>query len=199
MNRLMGSDAMSGSETMVNRNDAVLVLVDMQERLASAMPNREGVERTAVLLAGAARILGIPVIVTRQNPDGLGDTLCGVREAVGPHTPCDKMTFSCFSDPVFAAALAAIDPGQVIIAGMETHICVTQTALDLHRAGFAVHVVADATCARRDADHSVALDRLRAAGVVVTVAESVIYEALGRAGTDEFRQVLALVKEQPIA
>lgn len=190
---------MSGIHTVVNRNDAVLVLVDVQERLASAMPERDRVERTAVLLAGAARILGIPVIVTRQNPAGLGDTVDRIGEALGAHTPCDKMTFSCFSDPGFAAALAGIDPGQVIIAGMETHICVLQTALDLLGSGFAVHVVADATCSRREADHRVALERLRAAGAVVTVAESVIYEALGRAGTDEFRQVLALVKEQPIA
>lgn len=180
--------------SVLDRASMVLVLVDMQDRLADVMPHRNAVVATAVLLATAARTLGVPLIVTRQYPRGLGDTvpeLAAVLEAV---EPVDKVTFSCAADAGFSQRLAEIGRSQVVIAGMETHICITQTALALAEEGRTVHVVADATCSRRDTDHAVALDRLRAAGVVVTTAESVIYEALGAAGTDEFKAVLEAVK-----
>lgn len=182
----------------VSRTDAILVLVDMQCRLADAMERRDRVVATSVLLATVARLLEIPVIVTRQYPKGLGDTAPELLEAVGDVEPVDKVTFSCLGEPAFGERLAATGRRQVVLAGMETHVCVTQTAFDLLADGYAVHVVADAVCSRRDADHRVALHRLRAAGVVVTTAESVIYEALERAGTPEFRAALEAVKAHPL-
>jgi nicotinamidase-related amidase len=183
---------------MVDRADAVLVLIDMQESLAAAMQRRDSVAGTAALLARVARLLDVPVIVTRQYPEGLGDTVAEVAEAVADLAPIDKVTFSCPAEPAFADRLASLGRRQVVLAGMETHICVTQTALALVADGYRVHVVADAVCSRRDADHEIALDRLRAASVEVTVAESVIYEALGRAGTQEFRAALGYVKAHPL-
>jgi nicotinamidase-related amidase len=182
----------------VHSDRSVLVLVDMQCRLADAMARREEVVAACVLLAGAARILGIPVIVTRQYPRGLGETVPEIIAAVGDSTPIDKVEFSCLGEPAFRERLSEPGRREVILAGMETHICVTQTAIDLMAEGYGVHVVSDAVCSRRERDHAGALDRLRAAGAVVTCAESVIYEALGRAGTDEFRAVLELVKAHPI-
>jgi nicotinamidase-related amidase len=184
---------------VLDRDDALLVIVDVQCRLADAMPRRDAVVGTCVLLARSAGILGIPVVVTRQYPQGLGDTVPELLEALPDVQPVDKGTFSCPAEPSFERAVADSGRRQVVLAGMETHICITQTALALLDAGYRVHVVADATCSRRDANHEVALHRLRSAGAVVTTAESAIYEALGEAGTPEFRSVLEVVKAHPIA
>lgn len=181
-----------------DRSDAVLVLIDMQESLASAMERRDAVVRTSVLLARVARLLDVPVIVTRQYPRGLGDTVSALREATAGTVPIDKVTFSCLAEPAFAERLRALGRRQIVIVGMETHICVAQTALALLAEGHRVQVVSDAVCSRRVTDHEIALDRLRDAGAEVTVAESVIYEALGRADAPEFREVLALVKAHPL-
>lgn len=183
---------------LVRRDDALVVLIDMQSRLADIMPRRDAVVSTSVLLARCAAVLGVPVVVTRQYPQGLGETVPEIREAVGEHDAIDKVHFSCPAEPAFRDVLGASGRRQVVLAGMETHICVLQTALALRDQGYEVYVVADATCSRRDADHVVALDRLRAAGVCVTTAESVIYEALGQAATAEFKAVLEVVKAHPL-
>lgn len=187
--------------TVIHGNQLVVVVVDVQERLATAMERRDEVESAVALLAGAAGVLGAPLIVTRQNPEGLGDLTPRVAEAVAAAeasgtkvSRVDKMHFCCGSELAFGDALVATGRRHIVIAGMETHICVAQTALALHSIGMLVHVLADGCCSRRARDHDVALDRLRAAGVTVTTAEAAIYEALGRAGTDEFRAVLRLVK-----
>lgn len=185
--------------TVTSRHSAVLVVVDVQERLAAVMARRVAVADTSVLLARVARELGIPVIVTRQYPAGLGDVVTELAEVARAAVVVDKTAFDCTQEPAFGEALAATGRRQVVMCGMETHICVTQTALSLVAEGYDVHVVADAVCSRRDRDRDIALDRLRACGVTVTTSESVIYEALGQADTPEFRAVLALVKEHPAA
>lgn len=184
---------------IVRAEDALLVLIDMQTSLADVMSARNETVAAARLLVRVARRLGMPLIVTRQNPVKLGDTVPELLEAVGQHLPVDKMTFDGMAQPVFEARLDESGRRTVVVAGMETHICVLQTALGLVRAGYAVYVVADATCSRRAADRAVALDRLRGAGVVVTSAEQVVYEALGEAGTPAFREVLRFVKERDCA
>lgn len=182
----------------VRAADAVFVLVDIQCALADVMERRDAVVGAAGLLARAAAALEIPVLVTRQYPRGLGDTVAEIAEAVGEHTPLDKVTFSCLAEPAFRERLEALGRRQVVLAGMETHICITQTALALLEEGYEVSVAADAVCSRRSGDHEIALARLRSAGAQITVVESVIYEALERAGTPGFRTVLELVKAHPI-
>lgn len=189
---------MAASPDVIDRTTAVVVLIDMQERLAAAMQRRDAVVRASALLGRVADVLGTPVIVTRQYPEGLGDTVEELAVVPGAGAPVDKTVFDCTLEPAFMERLEASGASQVVLTGMETHICVMQTALSLVRSGYRVHVVADAVCSRRDQDRDTALDRLRGAGVTVTTAESVIYEALGRAGTPEFREVLGLVKEMPL-
>ena len=185
---------------LVTRDEAVLVVVDVQERLAAAMARRAEVVATTVRLVRAASLLGWPILATRQYPQGLGDLEPALSEALGHGGAAasvsivDKTAFCCLAEPAFLAALAATSRRQVVIAGMETHICVTQTAVAAAAGGHETYVAADACCSRRDADHAVALDRMRAEGVVVTASESVIYEAAGRAATDEFRALLRIVK-----
>jgi nicotinamidase-related amidase len=163
------------------------------------MPRRDEVVAAAALLARSAGVLGIPVIVTRQYPQGPGETLEAITHAAPDAVVVDKVSFSCPAEPAFRGALDQTGRRQVVLAGMETHICVAQTALALQADGFQAYVVADATCSRRDRDATLALERLRAEGVVVTAAESVIYEALGQAGTPAFRSVLEIVKAHPLA
>ncbi|MDO8914935.1 MAG: isochorismatase family protein [Coriobacteriia bacterium] len=186
---------------LVHRASLVLVLIDVQERLAAVMERRDDVVATVVRLVRFAELIGAPIVVTRQYPDGLGDTVPGIAHALEQAartvsvTVVDKMSFCACDEPAFLEALYETSRSQVVVAGMETHICVTQTALTLAKKTYPVQVVADACCSRRGADHLTALDRLRTAGVVVTTAESVMYEAVSRAGTEEFKRLLAIVKE----
>jgi nicotinamidase-related amidase len=187
---------------LVAREGLVVVCIDIQERLAAVMPRRDDVVAATIRLVDAAAALGAPVIVTRQYPKGLGDTVSELAAALDAAAAggtavvvVDKLDFDCTAEPAFMAALRDGGRRDVLIAGMETHICVTQTALSLHAAGFAPHVAADAVCSRHDTDRDVALARIQAEGVDVLTVESAVYEALGRAGTDEFRAVLAVIKE----
>jgi nicotinamidase-related amidase len=185
---------------LVHRASIVLVLIDIQDKLAAAMSRRDDVVGTIVRLVRFAALIGAPIVVTRQYPAGLGDTAPEVVAALEAAsrtvkvTVVDKMSFCACDEPRFLEALYDTSRSQAVVAGMETHICVTQTALTLAQKTYPVHVVADACCSRRDDDHTIALDRMRAAGVVVTTSESVMYEAVAGAGTDEFKALLGIVK-----
>lgn len=187
--------------TLIAREDFALVVIDIQERLAAAMGRRDHVVRTTGRLVRVAAMLGAPVIVTRQYPQGLGPTVPELDELFvrlegegARIVGVDKTAFCCAAEVDFNDALRAAGRAQVVLAGMETHICVTQTALSALERGVAVHVVADGCCSRDSENHQVALERLRHAGAVVTTAESVAYELVAAAGTPEFKRLLAVVK-----
>lgn len=182
----------------IARNDALLLVVDVQQNLAAVMPRRDDVVVTTAMLMRAAGVLGIPIIATRQYPEGLGPIVPELAE-LALTKAVDKLAFDCTADEGFVTALQGTGKRQVIVCGMEAHICVAQTTLALVDAGYSVHVVADGVCSRRDQDRDTALERLRAAGAEVTTAEAVVYEALGVAGTAEFKAVLALVKERDVS
>ncbi|MHB9003679.1 MAG: isochorismatase family protein [Coriobacteriia bacterium] len=188
-------------ETQIDRRQAVLVIIDMQERLAAAMSEREAVIRAASRLARTFGLVGAPIVLTRQYPKGLGETVSEIEQVMlglardGVRVSgVDKMAFCAACEHDFSDALSGTGRRQVVLAGMETHICITQTALALLAQGYQVQVVADACCSRDANHHAVALDRLRAAGVVVTTSESVMYEIVGNAGTEEFKSLLEIVK-----
>ena len=185
-----------------SREDAVLVVVDVQQRLAAAMERRDAVAASVVRLVKTAALVGVPIVVTRQYPEGLGDTdptvahaIASVEAAGHQVLRADKLAFDCFADVAFADIVSASGRSQLILAGMETHICIAQTALHGLRHGLEVLIAADACCSRDATAHSIALDRMRAAGAVVCSAESAMYELVGAAGTDEFRSLLSIVKE----
>jgi len=186
---------------IVSRDDTILVVIDVQRKLAEVMPRRTEVVSAVAQLVRAAGVLRIPVLMTRQYPEGLGDTVEEVMIAVEDIDPDlivgihDKTAFCCSEEEGFDEALDAAGRNQVVLVGMETHICVAQTALALSCGGRDVFVAADACCSRRDLDHEVALSRLTGQGVVVTTSEAVMYEALGRAGTSEFKALLKVVKD----
>lgn len=181
----------------LDRQDAVLLVVDVQERLSAAMPapELERVLRNTRLLVEAAKTLGLPVLVTEQYPRGLGPTVAALREALPPEAaPVEKVKFSCAAVDEVARRLAETGRHQVVLAGMEAHVCVFQTARDLSRDGFVPFVPRDAVCSRTAENHAVGLDLMREAGATITSTESVVFDLLGAAGTPEFKKLSALIK-----
>lgn len=192
---------MQHETSKADRTTAVIVVVDIQERLAAAMARRQQVVQRGLLLMRAARITGVPIVITRQYPQGLSDIETPLRAWVQLEArdgavvhEVDKMSFDCFAEPAFAQLMSSLDRRQLIVCGMETHICVTQTAVSGRARGFDVQVAADACCSREQECHELALGRMADAGVTRTTAESVAYELVGRAGTPEFKALLAAVK-----
>lgn len=183
---------------LLNREKALLLIVDIQERLAAIMPRKGEIVASAVFLARASRALGVPVLLSEQYRKGLGPTVPEVLGALGgAPEPIEKMEFSCVLSPLIREALLARpERSQVLVAGMEAHVCVFQTVLDLLCLGCQVHVAADAVCSRYDRDAEAALRGMGAAGANVTTAESAVFQLLVRAGTPEFKSVLPLVKER---
>lgn len=174
-----------------------LVLVDYQQRLMPAIDGGPGVLAQALRLAALARLLGVPVIGTEQNPLGLGPNDDAVRAA------CDrtlaKMHFDACADGLLDALRACRPAGQsVVIAGCEAHVCLLQTTLGLRRAGWPVHVVAQACGARAPANHALAMQRLRDAGATIASVEMVAFEWLGSCEHPQFRAALALLKAAPV-
>ncbi len=179
-------------------NDSLLVVIDVQERLIEAMPKNVAykvIQRSALLLE-AANILGIPVVATEQYPKGLGKTEEELTLLWGRGTRhIEKTCFSCCGEDAFTKSVQSSHKRQVILAGMETHVCVLQTAFELQRDGLEVFVVEDAVCSRDKHHHKNALQRLRQAGIIVSNSESVLFEWLGDASHKHFKQISGLLKD----
>ncbi len=188
---------MERAETLLSRERSALVIVDMQEPFLSLIKVRDLIEHNIAFLLKVANSLNIPVLATLQNRERLGEVVPTLQALLPEQTaPVDKLCFSCLGAEPFAKALQGIGRQQVVLTGIEAHICILQTALDLLKAGYQVHVPYDAVASRRKPDWKYALLRLQYAGTIVTSVESVTYEWLYQAGTDEFRQVLPLIKER---
>lgn len=181
---------------LLPREGTVLVLVDAQERLVLATPApiwRE-VRKNIRILLEASQILNIPVIVTEQYPQGLGPT---VRELQGPwyDTTIAKTTFSCCGEENFLNLLKEKHARQVLMVGMESHVCIYQSALALLHRGYPVHLATDAICARRKKDHQIAMYNANQAGATLTTVETALFQMLKDSKAPEFKEISALVKE----
>ena len=174
-----------------------LVVIDIQERLASAMPEKavaRVMDNTAVLLQ-AAKLLGVAVTRTEQYPKGLGETKPGISQHLDSKSVCiEKTCFACTGSSDFTNRLSIKRRPQIILTGMETHVCVLQTAIELHEQGFQVFVVEDAVCSRNKHRHKNAIARMRQAGVIVTNTESVVFEWLRDAKHEHFKAIAKLIK-----
>jgi nicotinamidase-related amidase len=179
------------SSRLITRDESLLVVIDIQERLLPVIDQKDEILANARKLATFARLIGLPALTTRQEK--LGATMAGLAEDLGPVPDFEKITFDCFGLNSFRSHLELGPWTTLILCGIETHICVAQTALtalDQYR----VHIVTDAVGSRDPRNKDVALRRLESAGAVLTSTEMVIYELLGRAGTPEFKDALKLVK-----
>jgi nicotinamidase-related amidase len=176
---------------LLTAEGGVLLLIDLQERLMPAIDDHETVLARALRLAEAARLLDVPIRATEQNPDGLGATVAPLK--AHPQAILSKTTFSAAEDPGFSALLP---PGaeQIVVAGVEAHVCVLQTVLGLLGSGRPVFIVADAVGSRDPADKAVALDRASRHGAGIVTSEMVLFEWLRDAGHPKFREVQKLLK-----
>jgi len=175
---------------------AVLVLIDLQERLLPAIPTGERLVANTLLLLRLARSLGIPAILTTQYRKGLGAVDARIQAAAGVEA-LDKVTFGCFWSEAFLARLDELpDRDQLLVAGVETHICVCQTVLGALEKSYAAHVVSDAVGSRHEADHRIGLARMERAGALVSSTEMAIYELLGRSDTPAFKEILPLLRSE---
>ncbi len=180
----------------LERDKAVLVVIDVQEKLCVAMDEkvlRKLTKNIGILLESAAE-LNIPVLVTEQYVKGLGPTLPELKEKTAAACCREKMTFSCCGSAEFVAALTSTGRTQVIVTGMEAHVCVLQTVIDLREAGLNVHVVKDAVMSRNKQNWLTAIQSMTLAGAIPTSTESALFQLLKIAGTDEFKKLSKLVR-----
>lgn len=180
---------------IIDKNDTVFVCIDIQEKFMSVIHDIDQVISNTNVLLTAARILDVPVVLTEQYPQGLGKT--SQRIHLSPEersNVIEKMSFSCLASDEFASRIKKLNRDALVLFGIETHVCLLQTALRGVKEGYEVHVIADATSSRTLQNKSLALDRMRHAGVFVASTEMVLFQLLTVAGTAEFRKISKLIK-----
>ncbi|MDR1816234.1 MAG: hydrolase [Clostridiales Family XIII bacterium] len=173
----------------------VVVVIDLQERLIPAMREGEKVRAQAAKLVQGAELLGVPVLTTQQYTKGLGETVEDVKAAYAEFSYIEKSAFSAMADEGFADALKESGRGTVLLCGVEAHVCVLQTALDMLEQGYAVLLVTDAISSRKEMDEAPAVKRMIHAGVVPTTVESALFELLDNdSKSDVFKGISKLIK-----
>ena len=198
------TEYMEAARRALDPAECALIVIDIQQKLLPPIFERERVVKNSQLLIRAAGILKIPTIATTQYARGLGETVSDVKSLL-PSEPIDKQMFSCFGSDVFCSILKGVphfsrslrEVGRrntVLLCGMESHICVAQTALAALRDGYLVHVASDAVSSRTEWNWKIGIDRMRAAGAVISSTEMIIYELLRSSGTEEFKRMLQYLK-----
>jgi isochorismate hydrolase len=185
------SNSLKAQTGLIEKEDSILVIIDMQERLFPVMAEKEKLADQVMKLVRFSKIVELPAIMTEQEK--LGPTLPGIKEELAPVSPVPKVDFNCFGCEDFVKRIQDMNRRTLILCGIEAHICVAQTAL-YAAADYEVHVVADAIASRLPENRRIALERMSRRGVTITSTEMVIYELLKKAGTDTFKEVLKLVK-----
>lgn len=189
--------ATSGNGILCERENSVLVMVDIQTRLTAAMPVKvlARLQRYTTLLLRAAVAMGIPVSITEQYPQGLGRLEPDIEKLLPADTQrYEKTSFSCAGANRFLTDLQQSGRRQVLLTGMETHVCILQTAVDLLNSGYQVIVVSEAVCSRHRESYETALQRMRQAGVIIANSESVVFEWLRDARDEHFKPLQSLLK-----
>ena len=188
---------MAGKEVpmeIMQHDQALLIVVDIQERLAPKIHGVDALRQRNRTLIGAAAKMAVPVVFTEQYPDGLGHTEVELIDLADQPTVFEKIHFSAAAEPGFLELIAGFGRKDMLVTGTEAHVCVLQTILGLINAGYRVRLVADATGSRREEDRALAIGRARDAGVGIVTTEMVLFEWLNRAGTQQFRQLLPEIK-----
>ncbi len=176
------------------KDDTIALVVDIQERLFPHIYEHEQLERNISILIRGLQLLDIPIIATQQYTKGLGPTIHSINEILVNPDPVEKISFSCCDDKIFMKKLNDTGKKKVIIAGIESHICVQQTTLDLLDNGFIPIIIADCISSRKVHDKRIAIDRMRTEGAIITTYESILFELCRFAGNDTFKSISKLVK-----
>jgi isochorismate hydrolase len=180
----------------MEREEAVLIIVDVQDLLMKKMDQKvgENVIRNIRALIAFAKKMTIPILMTEQYPKGLGKTVPEIKMELGSILPIEKVSFSCCGAETFNGQLKRLARKQAILTGIETHVCVLQTANDLIQSGYKVHVVADAICSRRKLDWEIGLRWMEKRGAMISTTEIIAFQLLKEAGTEEFKELSKLLK-----
>lgn len=181
------------SKFKIEADKAVLMIIDLQEKLMNAMKDREKVIKNTNLLLATAYESGIPVIVTEQYPKGLGSTVDAIKNELHAYEYMEKTSFSAWVDEM-KQIMNKLGRKTVILTGSETHVCVFQTARDLVESGYSVHLVKDAVCSRFDENYENGIDLMKEAGAVITNTETIVFDILQKAGTPQFKVISPLIK-----
>ena len=179
---------------MLNAENSLFFLIDIQDRLVGMLKNREEIAKNNSILTKAAKILGVPVIASEQYPNGLGSTILEVREYLNTENILEKTSFSALATDNIKAKLESLNRKKVVLTGIETHICVYQTARALLDAGYEVYVVKNACSSRSSKDYRTALELMRDYGAKLTCVETVLFELLGSSKHPNFKEIQALIK-----
>ena len=179
---------------MLKIDNAALVIIDVQGKLANLMEKRELLIANISRLIQGAKLLEIPVVATEQRPDKLGPTVSELAKLIPDITPIKKESFSCVGNNEFKELLPALNRDQVILAGIETHVCVYQTAVDLVELNYQVHVIADAVCSRNGVNHQYGLDRIQSEGAILSTTEIALFECIRTAADKRFKAMVEIVK-----
>jgi len=179
---------------MLNAENAVLVVVDIQGKLASLMHKKEDFYNNVVRMIKAAGVLDIPILWNEQLPDKLGETIPEIKEALSGNSPMIKESFSCCGNDGFVGKLDGTGRKQILLVGMETHICVYQSAIDLLDAGYDVHLIADAVSSRIPENIHIGIHAMHDAGAKISSVEMSLFEMLKVAKGDQFKQIIKIVK-----
>ena len=174
------------------KENSLLLIIDVQEKLYDHMENAATLSASILTLLQGAEALGVPVAAARQYPQGLGDTIEALRPHIKEHY--DKITFSCCGNSELLSRLSETNCKSVIIAGIEAHVCVLQTVIDLKAAGYLPVVVVDAISSRRRQDYDIALRRMEAEGALLATVESILFELCRESGSAAFKAISRLVK-----
>lgn len=185
---------MTVDKFVLDKENTVLLIVDIQDKLAAVMKEKDKVVRNNLHLIELAKMIDLPVMVTEQYSKGLGPTVHEIREALPSYHPLEKMTFDCCGQPTFLDELKKHRKSHVVLTGMETHICVLQTCVGLLKDGIAVHLVQDAVCSRTKESWKTGVEFMRDAGAAVTCTETVLFQLLKIAGTEEFKKISKRIK-----
>jgi nicotinamidase-related amidase len=181
-------------EYVATRQDSLLLIIDIQQELLKAIDSWEKTVRRTDQLIQAANTLDIPILVTEQYKKGLGETHPELLQKIKSPLVFQKEYFSACLEPGFLSMIRSFKRNKIVVAGLETHVCILQTCLDLISSGFQVHLAADAVASRESENRDIAINMLRQAGAVIASTEIVIFQWACRANTDEFRKILPIVR-----
>ena len=179
----------------INRENTIGLVVDVQEKLFPAIDDNKSILNNTLKMLDGLKLFKIPIVVTQQYSKGLGATIPEINNSIGNFSYIEKNSFSCYREPAFIRVLNRIGKRNVIIMGIESHICILQTALDLLYNNFNPVIVEDCVGSCNPNDKQVAIWRMRDVGSVITTSESMLYELCREAGTPEFKEILKIVKE----
>ena len=181
-------------DKLLSIEKSTLLIIDIQERILPVIHQHDVIVENTIKLIKGFKVLGLPIYYTEQYPKGLGETVPSIKDELKNKEPIQKLSFSCSGAVDLFYELKRKNLSQIVICGIETHVCVQQTVLDLLANEFQVNIAADAVSSRRIRDYEIALTRMERSGAEVTTSEAILFELLNVCGTDEFKQISRIVK-----